>query len=100
MNSIEKKRLFLDFTQDTKELAIEESAVIVEEIKGKANDAEVVKEESSQAENEIEDDDQYIDPYADEAAAWANYYNDHDDYADEDDDEDRDIEDALGLGYY
>ena len=99
MNSIENKRLFLDFTQDTKELkATEEPAQTVEEIKGKTNDLEKIEEDSPQTESDNEDHNQNFDPYADEAAAWANYYNDYDDYADED--EDRDIEDALGLGSY
>jgi len=95
----DKKRIFLDFTNDVKEDAIAE-----------AN--ETPKEE----EKEIENTDDYLSE--EEAAKWAEFAagdsseeDDYDDYYDaseweefatesNNDDEDRKIEDALGLGSY
>lgn len=96
VSSIEKKRLFLDFTEDTKELAMEDSAEAGEEIEGETKAVEERKEDLPQSDNDIEDDDKNVVP---EASAWSNYYEDYaDDYAN--DNEDRDIEDAMGLGSY
>jgi predicted RNA-binding protein with RPS1 domain len=115
VSSNEKKRLYLDFTRDTLDLAAEQAAreakekeeklaarIAAKEEKAAAKIAKELaakeleakkEEESSQAE-----DDESVDPYADEAGAWAAYY-DEEDYEEEEDD-DRDIEDALGIGNY
>jgi predicted RNA-binding protein with RPS1 domain len=101
--SIEKKRLFLDFTDDAKQEAAKEKER--KEGRGKKESVnESPEEEAPSAES------------LDEAAAWAAYATqtqqeeteDSDDDDDDDDedydgdeyDEDRDIEDALGLGRY
>ena len=100
----DKKRIFLDFTNDVKEDAIAE-----------AN--ETLKEEK---EKEIENNEHYLSD--EDAAEWAKFAagddysssqeDNEDDYYDasaweefaikdnSDDDEDRKIEDALGLGSY
>lgn len=101
-----RKRLFLDFTDDVKQQAAQEEEVTKEaettvvETKVESavesisqESAPVVQEESSSEE---------------EAAAWAAYagmeqdeaYVYEDDEDDGDYDEDKDIEDALGLGSY
>lgn len=108
VSSIEKKRLFLDFTQETIEIAVEEASAKVEAKTKEESEAtiddKVTSMRTSQADNQVEDDDEEEerDPYADDAAAWAAYYQE--DYVEEEEDddydEDRNIEDALGIGYY
>jgi len=105
VKSNEKKKLFLDFIQETKDLAVEEAAAKKKQKEEWAAAAaaaalnfetikEVVEEssgEDSSAPVEISDD---------EASMWAAYA---DDYADDDGDgydEDADIEDSLGIGSY
>lgn len=79
----EKKRLALDFTEDVKEDAKKEAET--------ANLSEVTTkiEDDQPEENEVEISN------SDEAGVWGAYSAD-----DYEDDEDRDIEDALGLGAY
>lgn len=87
--SIEKKRLFLDFS-------------------------EALKQEAERKYS-VQEEDANVDPYAEEAALYAaqqqaavedqdNDDNDDEEYDDDDEDdyydEDRDIEDAMGLGTY
>lgn len=111
VKSIKKKRLLLDFTQETIDLSQEENAnstneATEEDVETSQPNTKAI-EESPQVENEIQESDEesidssydeYSDPYYDEAAAWAAYAEDN--YADEEDDEDKNIEDALGIGYY
>ena len=98
VESIKSKRLFLDFTQETKDLAIDEEEQEIVNGTGDESKEINVKEEK---EVENQNDDTSVDPYADEAASWAAYYEDEDPYAEEkEDDEDRNIEDAMGIGFY
>ncbi len=97
VSSIEKKRLFLDFTQETT-LSFVEEAAKYERVKETEEESKVEKENVSNVVNNEVFDKVKQDPYADDAAAWAAYYGveeEEDDY-----DEDREIEDALGLGSY
>ncbi len=92
VQSNERKRLFLDFTDETKALAAQERQGVP-----------AVSEKTSEEENMVDLDDEEPTQYNeydisdDEAAAWAAYGSDdfEDDY-----DEDADIEDALGIGSY
>ena len=88
--SNEKKRLFLDFTNDVKSEAKKDEFQNVKEDKISAVDTE-----STAGTSEISEDD---------AASWAAYAEDYEeDYVEDEDsyeDEDRDIEDALGIGFY
>jgi len=114
VSSIEKKRLFLDFTQDTKDFAdkVREEEKEARKASLKLADEKYALEgqedstseslDQPRAANPNEGDQQeYFDPYYndDEAADWA-AYNVYDDEAEDDGDEDRDIEDALGIGFY
>ncbi len=90
VQSNERKRLFLDFTDETKALAAQErQGTEKASEEEKIVDVDVDDGESTQ-DNEYDISD-------DEAAAWAAYASDsyEDDY-----DEDADIEDALGIGSY
>ncbi len=107
VSSNQKKRLFLDFTQDTKDLAEKvgeeekEARKATLELAREQEEEDRPRETSNQppATNVKDDDDQYSNPYYDdEEAAWAAY--NEDEYHERDDDEDRDIEDALGIGFY
>lgn len=98
VKSNEKKRLFLDFTQETKDLSKEAQ-------KKEAEDQEAAKieaEESAAAAFGLstveEEEDKADDISEDEASAWDLYAGDYGD--DAYDDEDADIEDSLGLGSY
>jgi len=113
VKSNEKKRLFLDFTKETKDVAAEEAALQKreEEEEAEFNKQEEAEEAAAAAaaafgldkieeeSDDTESDDASSDISDDEAGNWAAYA---DDYADEDDgyDEDADIEDALGIGSY
>ena len=94
VKSNEQKRLFLDFTQDTKDMAAEEAAAKKKEEEEAAAEAAAAAfgletiEEDSTSPAEVSDD---------EAAMWAAYADDDD--ADDYDD-DADIEDSLGIGSY
>lgn len=107
----EKKRLALDFTPDVKEAAeLERKRNEKGEEEGGKEDVkmegkeEVVEEEVVEGEEEEESSPEY------DEAAWADFAA-ADDYYDGDDDdddttrddgydEDRNIEDSLGIGYY
>lgn len=105
VSSIERKRLFLEFTQDTMDAAAEEAAMMEAEAKAEEEAATKAAEEAKmkealQSETDESEDENDVDQsngYDEEAAAWAAYGND---YADEEDDEDADIEDALGISSY
>jgi len=104
-----KKRLFLDFTNETKEIAESEQKAEVkaaaqklakeeEERESREKAEQIAAAAAEAAEEEDEEDDQHS-VSADEADAWAAYGAD--DFDDgHDDDEDADIEDALGIGSY
>ena len=105
VKSNEKKKLFLDFTQETKDLAAEEAELKIKEAEKAA--AELKQKEAEEAaaaaaaafgfdvDNDVQDEaSSYISE--DEAAAWASYADDYED----DYDEDADIEDSLGIGSY
>ena len=90
MASNEKKRLFLDFTVDIREEA--ETERMAKQSEEGDNDAD----EDDHNEVETTNDDSTM---SDEEAMWEAYSAD--DFIDEgDDDDDRDIEDAFGLGSY
>lgn len=100
--SNEKKRLFLDFTDDVKQNA--ETERIQEEMKRQAEETVLV---TPVQQEERSDQKEAYELSEEEAAAWAAYAS-ADDESDEgesfengdDYDEERDIEDALGLGTY
>ena len=123
VKSNDKKKLFLDFIQETKDVAAEEAAAFLkekEDAKAKRIADDVVrqreKEEAAAAaaaaalgfgtiEEEVEessgeDSSAPVEISDDEAAAWAAYADDYADDDDEDYDEDADIEDSLGIGSY
>jgi predicted RNA-binding protein with RPS1 domain len=101
--SNEKKRLFLDFTDDVKQGA--ETERMQEEMKRQQAEETVVVTPVQQQES-LDQNESY-EMSEEEAAAWAAYAS-TDDELDEgeclengdDYDEERDIEDALGLGTY
>ena len=109
VKSNQKKRLFLDFTEETKQLAKEEA---IANEKKKEEEAEARQKAEAEAAaaamaasfgfDEPAKEDSPLDIEDDEAAMWASYANDYaDDYAEDDYyDEDADIEDSLGLGSY
>jgi predicted RNA-binding protein with RPS1 domain len=96
VKSNEKKRLFLDFTQETKDMAVEEAAAKKHEEEEAAAASAAAAfgldtiEEDSTSPPEVSED---------EAAMWAAYADDDDDQSDDYDD-DADIEDSLGIGSY
>ena len=114
VQSNEKKRLFLDFTEDVKREAEQER----EDRKRKPEKQaiEVIEGDSGvQVDVDGPSSDAITDSFSalskEEEAAWAAYAfqsesaqeeeeDDDDEYDDDDYDEDRDIEDALGLGTY
>jgi hypothetical protein len=123
VKSNDKKKLFLDFIQETKDVAAEEAAAFLKEMedaKAKRIADDVVrqreKEEAAAAaaaaalgfgtvEEEVEessgeDSSAPVEISDDEAAAWAAYADDYVDDDDENYDEDADIEDSLGIGSY
>jgi predicted RNA-binding protein with RPS1 domain len=100
--SNEKKRLFLDFTDDVKQDA--ETERIQDEMKRQAEERVVV---TPVQEQEQSDQKESYEISEEEAAAWVAYAStDDESYErespenDDDYDEERDIEDALGLGTY
>jgi hypothetical protein len=98
VSSIEKKKLFLDFTPETIDIAVEEATAKEAKNAKEQQVPKIVETEQEEKESTIDNDEDIIDPYADEAAAWAAAYAD--DYAEEEGDEDKDIEDAFGIGHY
>mmetsp|Transcript_1371 Transcript_1371/g.1965 ORF Transcript_1371/g.1965 Transcript_1371/m.1965 type:complete len:232 (-) Transcript_1371:402-1097(-) len=97
--SNDKKRLFLDFSQEVKE---ESSASRIDAgKKAKLKTVDIIKEETTNIETKLSPQ---VEPEVseEEAFAWASYAADYENYDDDDDnfDEDRDIEDALGMGSY
>lgn len=99
--SNEKKRLFLDFTDDVKQVAKAEQTQ--EETGAMQSQQREPLDDSSKQDSFVMSEE--------EAAAWAAYasmddeseaenLDNDDDYEDDDYDEERDIEDALGLGTY
>jgi predicted RNA-binding protein with RPS1 domain len=99
--SNEKKRLFLDFTDDVKQDAEAE----------RTQEETVATKSQQQEPSDGSSDEDSFDISEEEAAAWAAYASTGDesegestdndyDYQDDDYDEERDIEDALGLGTY
>lgn len=111
-----KKRLFLDFTADVKEEArlvrenrvrLEMEETVEEEVEEEVKVKEKVMEEfvsKTEVEEEEEDGDENDGPPEYDEAAWADFAA-ADDYYDDNDkddkyDEDKDIEDSLGIGYY
>lgn len=105
VESNQKKRLFLDFTEETKQLAKEE-AIAKEKKKEEETEAREIAEAEAAAAamaasfgfDEPAKEDSPSDTDDDEAAMWAAYAND---YTEDDHyDEDADIEDSLGLGSY
>jgi len=116
--SNEKKRLFLDFTQETKDLALAE-AEEAEALKSRQEEEERKKQEDEEerkqqeealkalnvdAEEEEEEEEKGSDVSVNEASMWAAYADDYagGGYDDDGDnyDEDADIEDSLGIGSY
>jgi predicted RNA-binding protein with RPS1 domain len=102
VKSNERKRLFLDFTQETKDLSEEEKKRVAEE--EEANNKEAEEAEMAESAAAFGFDATTIEEEAnvvpeDEAAQWAIYA---DDFGIDDDeyDEDSDIEDSLGIGSY
>jgi len=107
--SNEHKRLFLDFTDDVKQSAQEEAKQEEAEAVVTATVATAEEALSTAVKEEQDSDDSTESSYGDlseeEAAAWAAYgamgEESEQDYIDNEEyDEDRDIEDALGLGSY
>jgi predicted RNA-binding protein with RPS1 domain len=100
VSSNEKKRLFLDFTTETKDLAAEEAEYKKKEAEEAAAAEAAAAFGLDIIEEQEEDEDTTNQIPEDEAAAWAAYADDFaDDYAN-DSDEDADIEDSLGIGSY
>mmetsp|Transcript_27386 Transcript_27386/g.31317 ORF Transcript_27386/g.31317 Transcript_27386/m.31317 type:complete len:373 (-) Transcript_27386:354-1472(-) len=99
VQSIEKKKLFLDFTQYTKDLALEEQMAAKEEAQSTSDNA---PDTAAESKSDLNEKDQNYDVSDDEASAWAAYSEEEDDYYfdDGEKDDDRDIEDALGIGSY
>ena len=110
----DRKRLFLDFTDDVKQQAAEEAKADTAATVVKESDA-VVETTTTLSEKRIPVEEQeqsgesasaaYASTSEEEAAAWAAYAGtDEEEYIYEEDDgdydEDKDIEDALGLGSY
>jgi predicted RNA-binding protein with RPS1 domain len=103
--SNEKKRLFLDFTDDVKHNAETERIQQEQERLQDEEETEAVTVMHMPVQQQEESD--QTGSYAmseEEAAAWAAYADDSDQgesvETDDDYDEERDIEDALGLGTY
>jgi len=94
VSSNEPRRLLLDFTDDVKEQAAKERE---QQTRPRKETSQQPKEPSS-----VEEEAPPYDISEEEAAAWAQYagYDEEDDDEDDYYDEDRDIEDALGLGSY
>lgn len=106
--SNERKKMFLDFTRETKDLAAEEAELMKKEAEAEAAAAEIEAAEAAAAEAaaafgfDVEDKDEEDATFNisdDEAAAWAAYADDFED-DNGDYDEDADIEDSLGIGSY
>ena len=117
VESNEKKRLLLDFTADVKEEAAQEEirrqeekeqeeqrqqeaaaakAVVSTPVANTDSLADTIEEATSSISNSESPEDDNEDPYAEYAADYSDYSaDDYDSY-----DEERDIEDSLGLGTY
>lgn len=97
VHSNEKRKLILDFTQETKTIAAQEAEARRREEEEQEEDAdEVAAVEAVAGNGQISEE---------EAAAWAAYANDSYESEDEEDDdddydEDAEIEDMLGIGSY
>lgn len=99
VQSNERKRLALDFTEDLKKLREDEKK---EEA---AKEAERIASENAASDSlTFTDEENLYDVEADEAAAWAEFdsiqYNDNSDQDDDLDDEMDEIEHSLGLNFY
>jgi predicted RNA-binding protein with RPS1 domain len=105
VHSNENRKLILDFTQETKDIAAREAEAIKRE--EERTSVSLPTKETDQQVNvhglESVKNDKEVSISEQEAAAWAAYVDNNDDVKDDEDDyydEDEEIEDMLGIGSY